>query len=192
MAPLMLHDVYVSAPEPTGRPNARMRQTVGDMVRSMAVVLAVVAAILLVTWRPQPDPVREVPVEPVLLIAQTQASFDVLLPDQQGLRATSVRWEPTEESGGERVWHVGFVTPEEEYLQVSQSTAASPQFLLEQTANGEPVGSVSIDGQQWQQFSYDGRNSLVALDGGVTTVVSGTGSMQSVEQSAASLSIPNG
>ncbi|MFM7597881.1 MAG: DUF4245 family protein, partial [Actinomycetota bacterium] len=45
---------------PTGRPNARLFQTVRDMVISLAVVLGVIVVVLLLTLRPQPDPVRVV------------------------------------------------------------------------------------------------------------------------------------
>ena len=56
----LIHDGGVSTPVPTGKPNARMGQTVSDMVLSLAIVLGVIGAIMLVTWRPTPDPVREI------------------------------------------------------------------------------------------------------------------------------------
>src|SRR6056297_602074 len=126
----MAHDVPVTTPEPTGRPMRGLRQSVGDMLRSMVVVLAVVGAILLVTWRPQPDPIREVPVEPVAIFATAQADFTVLVVDTpHGGQVKSVRWESTPESVGEWVWHGGDVTPGEQYLQLGQSLADSASYL---------------------------------------------------------------
>ena len=89
--------------QPTGRPNARMRQTVGDMVRSMLVVLAFVAVLLLVTWRPQPDAVKPVDTTSAVTLATMQADFpvEVAVGLSDGWRPTSARWEPTEKSDGE-------------------------------------------------------------------------------------------
>ncbi len=114
-----------------------LRQNVGDMVRSMVVVLAVVGAILLVTWRPQPDPIREVPRATCLLWRAVRPTSPSSSSIPHGGAVTSVRWESTEESDGELVWHVGYVTPEEQYLQLSQSLADSASYLAEQTSDGQ-------------------------------------------------------
>jgi hypothetical protein len=157
------------------------------MIRSMAVVLAVVAAILLVTWRPAPDPVREVLVEPTLIVAAAQADYPLETPTIPGLRPTSVRWEPTAESEGIMVWHVGYVTDTDQYLQVSQSTAANPQYLIAQTGGGEVADVVVIDGAEWQYFTSEEGNSLINFDNGVTTIVYGTGSESDLIRAAQSL-----
>jgi len=180
-------DVGVTDPQPTGRRTRPMRQTVGDMIRSMVVVLAVVAAILIVTWRPKPDPVRTVDITQALVTARSSADFAVEVPVLPELRATSVRWEPTESSQGNLVWHLGYVTPSDEYLQVSQSRAAGEAFLAEQTARGEPGESVTIAGGQWQVFTAPERTSVVRVDDGVTTIVSGTGPLDQVMTIAATL-----
>ena len=125
----MIHDGGVSAPIPTGKPNARMGQTVSDMVLSLAIVLGVIGAIMLVTWRPTPDPVREIDPIPLLAFANSQADFPVLVPQIAGLRATSARWEPTKYSQNDPVWHVGYVTAEEEYLEITQSAASNEEYV---------------------------------------------------------------
>lgn len=141
----------------------------------MAVVLAVVAAILLVTWRPDPDPVRVVDVDPLIIVATSQAEFPIVVPTLPGLRPTSVRWEPTTESEGDPVWHVGYVTQTDQYLEITQSTASSPEFLLAETGQGEFQGTIDIDGQQWQSFASTVGDSLVNVSGEVITIVQGTG-----------------
>lgn len=164
-----------------------MKQTVGDMVRSMAVVLAVVGALLLVTWRPDPDPVRVVDINPLVIVATAQADYPIVVPTLPGLRPTSVRWEPTEESGEIAVWHVGYVTEGDQYLEITQSTASDPLFLERETGNGEISGLIDIDGQQWQYFTADTGNSLVGLLGGVTTIIQGTGTESELTQAVRSL-----
>lgn len=177
----------MSVPQPTGHRNRPMRQTVGDMIRSMVVVLAVVGAILLVTWRPAPDPVRVVDITPALVAASSNAEFTVEIAALPDLRPTSARWEPTAASGAIPVWHVGYVTPTEEYLQVSQSAASDTAFIAEQTAQGDPGEWVVIDGAEWQVYTAPERVSVVRIEGGVTTIVSGTDPLPQVMTAAGSL-----
>lgn len=176
-------------PTPSGRPNKRLSQTVMDMVRSLAVVLAVVVVIGLLVWRPTTASVRVVDVEGLHAMAVRQADFPLALPgDATGLEATSVRWEATPQSGGVPVWHVGYVADGTEYLQLSQSRQDSAAFIAEQAAGGEPVGVADIGGVPWQRLESPDRRTLVRVADGVTTIVSGTGSWESLERAAAGLS----
>ncbi|MGH8940236.1 MAG: DUF4245 family protein, partial [Actinomycetes bacterium] len=99
-------------PQPT---RARGRETVGDMVRSMVVVLVVVGVVVALALRDEPeDPVREVDVAGPLAAARAAAPYDVKGPVGlgDGWRATSVR---SGSDGGAFGWHVGFVTPAGDY-----------------------------------------------------------------------------
>ena len=185
MAADLAKDRAMSEPVPSGRPNRRLGQTVGDMARSLAVVLAVVAVVLLITWRPQPDAIKVVDVEPFFALATDQASFEPLRvpPALDGYQPTSVRWQATAESEGEPVWFVGYVTPGEGYLQISQSMAGGDDFIREQTANGVPEGQMEIDGVTWERFATDERRSLVRQSD-ATTVVSGTESWDDIATAA--------
>lgn len=154
----------------------------GDMVRSLVVVLAVVAALLLVTYRPQPDPIRQVDPAPMLALARAQAGFPVLAPvGIAGLQPTSARWEVTEASRPEPAWHIGYVTSGMEYVQVGQSASTSEAYLDDQTSGGRPTGTRSIDGQEWLEYVAPERTSLVRIGPKGTTVVSGTASMAEIE-----------
>lgn len=157
---------------PTGRPNARLRQTVRDMVLSLAVVLAAIAVIMLITWRPSPDPVRVVDPAPVLTLARAQADYPVLYPAglDEAWRPTSARWEVTEQSEPEPAWHVGFVTPDDAYAQLGQSATDDPDYVAGQVGAAEPSG----EWQGWQRYDSADQRALVLVDSGVTVVVSGT------------------
>ena len=186
----MPHDVCVTSttPQPTGRKNARLGQTVGDMVRSLAVVLAVVGILVVVTYQSQKSDGRVVDVSTAQAQAQRQASYPLLLPDLgDSYQATSVRWEPTAASGTDPVWHVGYLANGSDYLQVSQSSTVAAGFVPEQTAGGEPAGESSIAGARWQRYEQEKRRSLVKVDGGVTTTVSGTADWATLAGVAASL-----
>ena len=177
---------------PTGRPNARLRQTVTDMVRSLALVLGVVAVVLLITLRPQPDPVRVIDPAPALAAARAAAPYPVLYPAglSDGWRPTSARWQATEESAPEPSWHVGFVTPGDAYAQLGQSVTQNPAYVREQTLGGQPVGMKSIGATgDWQQYDNgDGTRSLMRVDAGVTIIVSGTADWGTLEDLAVRLS----
>ena len=190
----------MSIPEPTGRRNRGLKQSVGDMLRSMVVVLAVVGAILLVTWRPEPAAVKAVTLEPLVTLASGQASFPVLVVDSDA-QPTSVRWESTPASDGEIVWHVGYVTDEGEYLQLSQSSAEGDLYVEEQTSEGVVLEDFSdlpalvqtLTAEGWvplEGLGDDGRRSLVRPNDGSTTVISGTGSWGQVGDAARNLVLP--
>ena len=174
----MDHDWPVTAPDvqPTGRRNARMRQTVGDMVRSMAVVLALVFVIVLLAWRPDPEAITVVETAPVVTAAARMAEFDVAAPANLPAewQPTSARWEPTAQSGGVNVLHLGYVTPSGQYAQFSESTASGPRYLDEQTAGGVTSGDQQVGGVTWERRETQDRRSLVRVDAGTVLVVSGS------------------
>ena len=157
---------------PTGRPNARLRQTVRDMVLSLIVVLAVIAVILLLTWRPSPDPVRVIDPTPALSLARAQADYPVLYPADldASWRPTSARWEITPSSQPDPAWHVGFVTPDDAYAQLGQSATEDPSYVADQVGVAKPAG----EWEGWLRFDSADQRALVRVDGGVTVVVSGT------------------
>ena len=188
----MIHYWRVSTPVPTGKRNARMRQTVGDMVRSLAVVLGVMGLIMLLTWRPNPDPVREVDPLPQFSLASAQADFPVVVPDIEGLRATSVRWEPTQYSREVPVWHVGYVTSGDEYLEITQSSASNEEFLENELIGIVGEGEKSISNENWLIFDGPDSRALVNVTPGVTTVVSGTVTLPELEAAVSSLTTSPG
>ena len=171
---------------PTGRSNARLRQTVRDMVLSLAVCLAAIGVIMLITWRPAPDPVRVVDPTPLLLQARIEADYPVLYPADldDAWRPTSARWEVTEASMPDPAWHVGFVTPEEAYAQIGQSASSDPDYVAGQVGVAQPAG----EWQGWQRYDSTDQRALVRISDGVTLVVSGTAPWPTLEALAARLS----
>lgn len=171
---------------PTGRPNARLRQTVADMVRSLALVLGAVAVILLITWRPGPDPVKVVDPTPVLVQARVEAGYPVLYPADLTVdwRPTSARWSVTEESEPQPAWHVGFVTPADDYAQLGQSATDDPDYVAQQIGAAEPAG----EWNGWVRYDAPGQRALVRVVDGVTIVVSGTADWPEIETVATTLS----
>lgn len=182
----------VTTPQPTGRANARLRQTAMDMIRSLALVLAAVAVILIITHRPQPDAVKPVNVTPLLTVARAQAGYPVLVATEAEYVPTSVRWEPTEQTDKVPVWHVGYVTPDTQYVSIDQTASTAPGFIADSTIKGIAGDAVTIDGTAWQKYESTGetgtRRSLVLVGPKGTTVVSGTIDWPALQSVAAGLS----
>lgn len=176
-----------TTPTPTGRPNARLLQTVGDMVRSIAVVLAVVGVILFLSHRAQPDPVREVSMTNPLIVAQISAGFPVLVPEAtKGYRLTSARFE----KGEPGVWHLGYVTPQDAYVQLEQSATSDLGFISDQLTGAARTGSQTIGSAAWVAYEGQDNRALVRTADGVTTAVSGTAPMAELAKVAGSLTAP--
>jgi hypothetical protein len=85
-------------------------------------------------------------------------------------------------------WHLGFVTPDDAYAQLGQSSTANASYLPEQTDRGQLTGFVTLGGFDWQRYtSQSGQRSLVRLERGVTIVVTGTADWTALELFATSL-----
>ncbi len=177
-------------PQPTGRSNARMRQTVIDMVRSMAVVVAVVVVIVLFTWRPHSQGVKAVQIGPLVTYARSQAGYPIYVAKAgaTGFIPTSVRWEPTTASRPDFAWHVGYLTPGNAYVQIEQSASKNPDYVAEQSGKGTAVGAVIIGGVGWEKLQAPGERSLVRITPTNTIVLSGTVDWTKLQSVAGGLS----
>lgn len=152
----------------------RTKRGIRDLVLSMAVVGVFVAFLFAVVWRPSPDPVRTVDPTFQLQAARAQADYPVLAPEglSSDWRATSARFEAQGEDATS--WFLGYVTPDGDYVALTQTDAEAQPFIEEQTLQGTPDGERSIDGQVWQQYVSADQRSLVLRQADVTTVVTGT------------------
>ena len=192
-------DSDTQAVKVTGRANARLGQTVKDMVWSMVVVLAVVGVILIIAWRPDPNPIRSVDPLPTIALSAAQADFELLAP--AGLSeewiATSARWEPTNASQGQPFLHIGYVTPSGGYAQVTEY--ATDDTSLDDLQNTplfrERVGAVMIDedvaGTAWSAGSGRDGAVLLSLDQGRFIALTGTATPEELRVLADSLRATN-
>jgi len=187
-------DEEVPDREATAGSSARGRQGVGDMVRSMAVVLLLVGGLVFFTVRTSgtTDPVIEVDYSAGLAAARLDAPYDLLAPiGLEGYRATSVRYD---DEAGATVWHLGFVTPAEAYIGLDQTDGPREEFVTDLTEGAGATGQmVTIGGAQWERYDGGTRGpedqvrGLVRMDGTVTVLVSGTADWAAIEEFTAAL-----
>jgi hypothetical protein len=177
----------------------RGRETVSDMVRSLAVVGAVVAALfLVVVWqRPevQGDIRSPVDVTGVVSVVASSGPFPVLAPaPPDSWTPTSAWYEATDTEVAGGVLHVGYQTADGSYAEVRQTDADRDRAVSVWTDSGVPTGDqVQAAGLTWQavQSAATGRRALVAErptnDGPVVLVVTGKADWPELEELAGSL-----
>jgi Protein of unknown function (DUF4245) len=155
--------------------------TASDMIRSLAlIVLPLIVIAVIFTNVPDDHPVKEVDWKPVLTAARGQAPFDVLAPANlpEGWRATRVNWVPlgkpylNDEASPRNLWQIGFLTPDDVYIDLNQGDAQPQEMVDQQSREGTPDGSSVIAGQTWQRLvSPDSRTRSLVLHGPEATVV---------------------
>ena len=180
------------APEalaPAPAPRGRGKQTVGDMVRSLLVVLVLVFVVVALNAQDDSgEKLQPLDYSGTLAQAQDKAPYDVLAPI--GLPDS---WVPTSartgRDGDAVTWHLGLVTPAGDYAGVEQSDGDPEALVADVADGGDDSGTVTISGLRWRKV--DGgrpeKHALV-LDGeAVTTVVAGGASWSELETLARSL-----
>lgn len=180
------------APEPAASapaPRVRGKQTAGDMVRSLLVVLVLVFVVVALNAQDDSgEKLQPLDYSGALAQARDTASYDVLAPI--GLPDS---WVPTSartgRDGDAVTWHLGLVTPAGDYAGVEQSDGDPEAMVADVADGGDDSGTVTISGLRWRKV--DGgrpeKHALV-LDGeAVTTVVAGGASWTELETLARSL-----
>jgi hypothetical protein len=178
----------------------RGRETVADMVRSLAVVGAVVAGLfLVVAWqRPEVQGSIRPAVDVAGVVAAVDATgpFPVLTPTglPEGWRASSAWFEPDASAVGAPFLHLGYVTPAGSYAEVRQTDGDRDRVVAEWADHGTALpGTVDLSGLQWQRLVSDttGKRALVATgasgSGSVVVLVTGKAGWPELETLAGSL-----
>lgn len=160
-----------------------------DMVRSLAVVLGVVLAVVLLVPRPNEGATLVVEVAQVAARQQSEARFTLGVPTElrAGWRASSA--DLRRSTDDVPTWHVGMSAPSGQAVTFEQAKDVTKEWLAVQTARGAVAGEYDVDGTTWQKRSRPDRNtqSLIRVDGDVTTIVTGTTGYAELAEVAASI-----
>lgn len=162
------------------------------MVLSLAVIVLAAGVIyLFIPHDEDQNPVKTVSYQVELDTARRAAPYPVAEP--KGLpkdwRATSVTYEADGPEGS--AWHLGFLTPDDEYTAVEQSDDEDPAKYVESVTQGARKTSKTVraGGEQWERYEGEKYDALVRTDPekGCTTVVTGTASLQQLTDFAGAL-----
>lgn len=173
---------------------SRYQRSAPGLIGAILVCLALIAAMwVLVRFQSaggeDVEPAPTVDYGEALADAREQAPFEVLapVPPPQGWRATSVDFEV---AGPLRTWELGFLTPDEEYVGLTQSNETTDAVVAGATRADQPGRPITIAGDQWQTLTSDeGETALVRVDEDVTVVVTGTAEQSSLVAFAESLQV---
>jgi len=167
----------------------RARQTVRDMVLSIALIMAIVGVVLLFQHRSG----RGVPtIDPSSAYAgaRNAASYPVLVPRLPATwRPTSARTQRSED--GHLTLRVGFLTPRAQYAGLVESDRPAASLLGQELSPGvRPAGQLTIDGRQWQRLPAPraGDRAIARTQDGVTYLVTGSAGLAELQTLAGSLS----
>lgn len=187
--------------DPAGRPvvevspgvHKRLTTGLGGFTLAMAACLLLVLAIYVVSPRSDKEVLPTVDYSSQLWAMRNDAPYTVYAP--AGLPAD---WRPNSsrlnglESGGEQPvsWHLGFVTPSDEYAALEQSNEKASEYVPRMANSSKPVGTQQVDGVTWTKYHRKDKkaNTLArTLPDGMSIVVTGTASYQELAVLAASL-----
>jgi hypothetical protein len=169
----------------------RGSETIGDMARSMLVVLIPVAFVagLVGLLRPSSETIRDVDWQPALESARAAADYDLVGPDEvpDGWTATRVAYE-TGTSAVDGVWRMNFVTDGGTYVGLVQRAGEAERVALRELPGMEPDGTSSVDALEWDRYveqdDDDPDRALVQGRDDSVIVVLGSGDYVELEEFA--------
>lgn len=170
----------------------RGTETIGDMVRSMLVVLIPVALIagFVGLVRPSTAEVREVDWEATLETARESAEFAVLGPDDlpEGWTATRVAYERGASAAGD-AWRLNVVTGDGEYVGLVQRPGDLDRVVGAELPGYTSDGTSLVDAETWERYVASDEpadHALVRQVGDTVVVVLTSARDYSVAESFAS------
>ncbi|MDJ0384194.1 DUF4245 domain-containing protein [Streptomyces sp. G-G2] len=168
------------------------KQTIWDMVRSLAIIGVVAGGIYLaVPHDDKADPTHVVDYRIETLTARRAAPYPVAAPVglQKEWRATSVTYDRKLSNA----WHLGFLDPRAQYAALEQSSDTSAAYLGKVTQHAKPTGQTQRVGElTWERWDGPKYDALVRQEQGYVTVVTGTGSFEELGELAAALEFKQG
>ena len=150
----------------------RGRETAGDMLRSLGVVMVLVVTMWFLAQPPDSDEAELRTVDP----SRDVASFTDDVPSAPVPTGLPERWRTTSSTLDADGLRIGYVTPDGEYAEYAASTLPAEEFLPDVTGDGaRPLEPVQVGGEAWEQYREgDGSVSLVRSYGDVLVVVGST------------------
>ncbi len=166
-----------------------LAQSVADMLRTLLVILGIVAVVVFLVPRPTAVPQEDVDVPAVAARSQARLGF------APGVPRTPAGWTPTSAEprlGGDGImtWHVGFLTSSGRYAGVEQAERSTFGWENALTSGGAKVGTVAVGARRWEHLYREDRevtSLILRLPGRVTLVTSKQGGVEEARTLAAAM-----
>lgn len=145
---------------------------IGMLIATGITLLLVLVPVLL-----NPSPKMKTPnvdVQAIAAQAAGDAGYAPLAPDlPEGWSSNYARWEATN-SSGVPVWEVGYLTPETDFIRLSETNAGNPTWIAQVSGDSVVAGERTAGGQAWElRDSSSGEASMVLELNGMTVVLTG-------------------
>lgn len=126
----------------------RAKQTVRNLIYSMLVTLALTMVIVLIV--PRDDTNRIQPVDYVGISQTVQASVAETLIAPKLETDWWVNAARVEKDLGVETWYVGFITPDDQYIGLTQAFESNPSWLANKLQGNWLDVTVEIEGRTWE------------------------------------------
>jgi len=167
----------------------RANASVIGMIIALLVSVAAFLPIVLMNPSPKSDGFRpNIDVSAVAKNASGVAGFTPAAPAPgDTFHPNYARW--TAAAGtGVAAWEVGYVTPKEKFIGLTQTSKANPTWLLQQTKNAPVTGTRNAGGKDWELHDTGkGEKSMVLAYRGTTVVLAGDANLEEFAVMAAAV-----
>lgn len=139
----------------------RANQTLINLLYSLAATLAVVVVLVLVVVRPEAPPRDPINYGLIAEQSQDQVAEPLVvpaLPPEWAANSATLRTG----SDGIVSWYIGFITPNEQFVALTQGIDANPTWVDSLLSSTVSSGSEEIEGVTWQL--YDNRVAVSSGD----------------------------
>ncbi len=145
------------------------------MVRSLAAIGAAVAVVVLLVPRSGEPVVQPVQLDAAVASAEAAGDVPVVEPAlDDAWQLTSARREPPT-GQVPATWHLGYLSPDEEYVGLEVTRESSPPWVQDATTDGQETTTLDVAGRTWTVYSSpDGRTSLLLEQPDLVIVVTGS------------------
>ncbi|GAA2858676.1 hypothetical protein GCM10010523_18860 [Paenarthrobacter ilicis] len=167
----------------------RANASVIGMVIALAVCVLAFLPIVLMNPAPKGEDFRpQIDVASIAKNATGVAGFTPVTPDTgDTFKPNYARWESGTGSGVP-TWEVGFLTPKEAFIGLTQTNQANPTWVLQQTGNLPVTGTRNAGGQEWElRDSGKEQRSMVLNYRGTTIILTGTAGVEEFATLAAAV-----
>ena len=157
----------------TGKQAKRANATVIGMLIATGITLLLVLVPVLLNPAPKPF-IKDVDVQQIAAQAAGDAGYAPLAPElPDGWTSNYARWEATN-SSGVPLWEVGYLTPNTEFIRLSQTNAGNPTWIAQVSGDSMAAGERTAGGKTWElRDSAEGEASMVLEHEGITVVLTG-------------------
>ena len=126
----------------------RAKQTVRNLIYSMLVTLSLTVVIVLLV--PRDDTNRIQPVDYVGITQTVEASVDQTLIAPKLETDWWVNAARVEKDLGVETWYVGYITPDDQYIGLTQAFESNPSWLANKLQGNWLDVTVEIEGRTWE------------------------------------------